>query len=132
MSAAGSERNESNDSGRGGQGLILPDFRGRNPSPATHRFRPLEMHVKARSGNTTPRQREESPFDVPRGRLPTRKYIPHEGASRENSQGSTGRRSRSPPADRAQTKSGLVPTERTRRQIDQLNACKTDHYDVKN
>ena len=77
-------------------------------------------------------KREESPFDVPRGRLPTRKYIPHEGASRENSQGSTGRRSRSPPADRAQTKSGLVPTERTRRQIDQLNACKTDHYDIKN
>ena len=129
MSAAGSERNEPSDPRRNGQGLILPESRGRSPALSAHRFRPMEMHIKARSGNSTPRQgREESPFELPqRGRLPTRKYMPHEGASRENNQGSTRRLSRSPPADRILTKSGLVPTERTRRQILQLNACTADH-----
>ena len=108
-------------------GLRLPESRGRSTSLTANRYRPVEMHVNSRlgnSGNSTPRMREESPFEAPqRGRLATRRYVEHEGASRENSQGhDTGGRSRSPPTDRHQPKSGSVPTVRSKKQIDQLIA----------
>ena len=116
-------RGTSSDDGR--SELRLPH---RSASPAARLCQPSRIDALVRSGNT-PWSREASPAVELRGRMPTQ-LLTHPGASRENSQGHSEKRSRSPITK--EVKVGIAPTERTRKQVAILEACTTDHYDAAN